>query len=170
MDFKTRFQGKTSMITKDGGIDNAIAITNAPINKIDMASISNSNFNSRPSGLGESQTQLITYGNQSDSQGFANGYTSQTSNFGLNGVGSSYQQKQNMNQSQFNSNPLLMNNTATSNHSYFSKANAPPAAVTGRTAISSNAQQQTINNNPYDYIPSSAQNGIAGGMGFGFSP
>ena len=89
------------MITKDGGIDNAIAISNAPINKIDMASLSNSNFNSRPSpaAFGESQTQLITYGNQSDSKGFANGFTSQTSNFG---VGSSYQQKQNMNQSQFN--------------------------------------------------------------------
>ena len=54
MDFKTRFQGKTSMITKDGGIENAISTTIAPINKMDAASMSNSNFNQRPGGLGES--------------------------------------------------------------------------------------------------------------------
>lgn len=45
MDFKTRFQGKTSMITKDGGIETAMSTTKVPINKVDMASISNSNFN-----------------------------------------------------------------------------------------------------------------------------
>ena len=45
MDFKTRFQGKTSMITKDGGIETAISMTNVPINKVDIASISNNNFN-----------------------------------------------------------------------------------------------------------------------------
>jgi hypothetical protein len=51
MDFKTRFQGKTSMITKDGGIETAISTTKMPINKVEMAGMSsNSNFNSKPFG------------------------------------------------------------------------------------------------------------------------
>jgi hypothetical protein len=33
MDFKTRFQGKTSHITKDGGIEDLVQTTNIPINK-----------------------------------------------------------------------------------------------------------------------------------------
>ena len=45
MDFKTRFQGKMSTITKDGGIETAIVTTKVPINKVDVASISNHNFN-----------------------------------------------------------------------------------------------------------------------------
>lgn len=40
MDFKTRFQGKTTTISKDGSIETAILTTKAPINKIDAATIS----------------------------------------------------------------------------------------------------------------------------------
>ena len=37
MDFKTRFQGKTSLITKDGGVETAIVQKSAPINKVDAS-------------------------------------------------------------------------------------------------------------------------------------
>lgn len=67
MDFKTRFQGKTSMITKDGGIETAMSTTKVPINKVGMASISNNNFN-KP--FAEQTTQLISYGNNSQTSGF----------------------------------------------------------------------------------------------------
>ena len=43
MDFKTRFQGKTSKITKDGGIEGMIRDGVAPINKVDQITINNFN-------------------------------------------------------------------------------------------------------------------------------
>eukprot|EP00347_Sterkiella_histriomuscorum_P023753 403333506 len=115
MDFKTRFQGKTSMITKDGGIETAISMTNVPINKVDIASISNNNFNKQ----GDQYSQGITYGANSQSNGFNNGFSSQSTSFGIGGGINNTQQKQ---QTQFNQNPQFMNSTANSNHSYFSKA------------------------------------------------
>ena len=54
MDFKTRFQGKTSMITKDGGIETAIATTKVPINKVDMAGITGNSSNFNKANMGES--------------------------------------------------------------------------------------------------------------------
>ncbi|CDW74030.1 UNKNOWN [Stylonychia lemnae] len=78
MDFKTRFQGKTSMITKDGGIETAMATTKVPINKIDVAGNSNNNFNKGPT------EQLISFGGNSQSNGFNiyNGNQSHASAFG----------------------------------------------------------------------------------------
>ena len=52
MDFKSRFQGKTSVITRDGGIDNIVKMSNAPINKVEKISINKPN----------AQEQLIQYG------------------------------------------------------------------------------------------------------------
>jgi hypothetical protein len=76
MDFKTRFQGKTSHITKDGGIDNAIAVTKAPINKAEVSTYSSTNAYPQTG-------QLIKYGpNNGASNGFiqSNGYQSKYSN------------------------------------------------------------------------------------------
>ena len=43
MDFKTRFQGKTSKITKEGGIDGLVAReSGAPIHKVDSITVNNS--------------------------------------------------------------------------------------------------------------------------------
>lgn len=41
MDFKTRFQGKTSKITKDGGVDNAVLSNHSPIMEIDKIALMN---------------------------------------------------------------------------------------------------------------------------------
>ena len=41
MDFKTRFQGKTSHITKDGGVEIAVQQNTVPIAKVDSISMSN---------------------------------------------------------------------------------------------------------------------------------
>ena len=38
MDFKKRFEGKTTHITKDGGIDNMAYAQAAPINKVQNVS------------------------------------------------------------------------------------------------------------------------------------
>lgn len=43
MDFKTRFMGKTSLITRDGGIDTAVATNKVPINKGETSTYSNIN-------------------------------------------------------------------------------------------------------------------------------
>lgn len=68
MDFKTRFQGKTSHITRDGGVETAIVQTRAPINKAEV-SVYSSNSQFGQNG----QTQLIRYGssNGSASNGFS---------------------------------------------------------------------------------------------------
>lgn len=47
------------MITKDGGIETAMATTKVPINKIDVAGNSNNNFNKGP------VEQLISFGGNS---------------------------------------------------------------------------------------------------------
>lgn len=58
------------MITKDGGIETAIAKSKLPINKVDIASISNNNFNKSSANT---QDQLISYGGgNSASSGFNN--------------------------------------------------------------------------------------------------
>jgi len=41
MDFKTRFQGRTSHITKDGGIADAVLSSVAPINKAERITVNN---------------------------------------------------------------------------------------------------------------------------------
>jgi hypothetical protein len=43
MDFKTRFQGKTSKITKDGGIDDMVLANAAPINRINKITMNQTN-------------------------------------------------------------------------------------------------------------------------------
>jgi hypothetical protein len=53
------------MITKDGGIETAISTTKVPINKVDQAGMSNSNFNSKGAAFGDSASQLISYGQNS---------------------------------------------------------------------------------------------------------
>ena len=39
MDFKTRFQGKMSKISKDGGIEDMVRTTSNPINRVDKVTI-----------------------------------------------------------------------------------------------------------------------------------
>jgi len=39
MDFKTRFQGKMTKISKDGGIEDMVRTTNNPINRVEKVSI-----------------------------------------------------------------------------------------------------------------------------------
>ena len=39
MDFKTRFQGKMSHISKDGGIDDMVKTSSKPIHRVDKVTI-----------------------------------------------------------------------------------------------------------------------------------
>lgn len=39
MDFKTRFQGKMTRISKDGGIEDMVRTTSNPINRVDKVTI-----------------------------------------------------------------------------------------------------------------------------------
>ena len=39
MDFKTRFQGKMTKISKDGGIEDVVRSTQKPINRVDKVTI-----------------------------------------------------------------------------------------------------------------------------------
>lgn len=57
MDFKTRFQGKTSHISRDGAIDDVVQTTTQPINKVDRITMSNQYQND----------QLISYANNTSS-------------------------------------------------------------------------------------------------------
>ena len=41
MDFKTRFQGKTQKISKDGGIDDMVLTSDKPINPLKKVTIKN---------------------------------------------------------------------------------------------------------------------------------
>jgi hypothetical protein len=54
MDFKTRFQGKTSKITKDGGIDSTVLTSAVPISKVDRVTVNGSGT--------EGLSQLISFG------------------------------------------------------------------------------------------------------------
>ena len=40
MDFKTRFQGKMTRISKDGGIEDVVKSSSKPINRVDKVTIS----------------------------------------------------------------------------------------------------------------------------------
>lgn len=57
MDFKTRFQGKTSKITKEGGIDIMVLTSAVPISKIDKITINGS----------RDSNQIISFGNSVNS-------------------------------------------------------------------------------------------------------
>ena len=56
MDFKSRFQGKTSKITKDGGVDSAVTSNiSKPITKVEKITMNAPNV----------AEQLISYGSTS---------------------------------------------------------------------------------------------------------
>ena len=62
MDFKTRFQGKISKISKDGGIDDMVKSTQKPINRVDKVTIRSL----QPDGFSSDSNPLppkITYDN-----------------------------------------------------------------------------------------------------------
>jgi hydroxymethylpyrimidine/phosphomethylpyrimidine kinase len=57
MDFKSRFQGKMTRITREGAIDDMIQQTNQPIYKVDKITLNH-----------PSATQLISYGSTINSK------------------------------------------------------------------------------------------------------
>ena len=61
MDFKTRFQGKTSKISKDGGIEDLVKSTQKPINRVEKVTIRSL----QPEGMSDSNQPppKITYDN-----------------------------------------------------------------------------------------------------------
>ena len=61
MDFKTRFQGKTSKISKDGGIEDLVKSSQKPINRVEKVTIRSL----QPEGISDSShaPPKITYDN-----------------------------------------------------------------------------------------------------------
>ena len=61
MDFKTRFQGKMTRISKDGGIEDMVRTTTNPINRVEKVSVRALQMDAP--GSYETTTPKISYGN-----------------------------------------------------------------------------------------------------------
>lgn len=62
MDFKTRFQGKMSRISKDGAIDEMVKTTGKPINRVEKVTIRSLQIDAPTDTSG--RPPKITYGGQ----------------------------------------------------------------------------------------------------------
>lgn len=81
MDFKTRFQGKMTRISKDGGIEDVVKSTSKPINRVEKVTIRSLQPDATPTQQTESSniaaatttggpSPKITYGNTSQASRF----------------------------------------------------------------------------------------------------
>lgn len=64
MDFKTRFQGKMTRISKDGGIDDMVKTSHKPIHRVDKVTIRSLQMDQAPADTQQAPPK-ITYGNTS---------------------------------------------------------------------------------------------------------